>query len=38
MCDLHKVLSTAQSLQMLFLHVMQKARSGSLGCDAHAAA
>ena len=38
MCDLQMVLSTAQSLQMLFLQVMQKARSGSLGCVEQAAA
>jgi hypothetical protein len=31
MWDLHSKLSTAQSLQMVFLQVMQKARSGSLG-------
>ncbi len=35
MCDLQSVLSTAQSLQMLFLQVMQKARRGSSGCVGH---
>ena len=37
-CNLHRVVSTAQSLQMLFLHVMQKARKGSLGCVGQTAA
>ncbi len=36
-CDLHSVLSTAQSLQMLFLQVIQKARKDSLGCAGHTA-
>ena len=35
MCDLQSVLSTAQSLQILFLQVMQKARRGSSGCVGH---
>jgi hypothetical protein len=37
MCDLQNVLSTAQSLHMLFLQVMQKARRGSFECVGHIA-
>jgi hypothetical protein len=37
MCDLQTVLSTAQSLHMLFLQVMQKARRGSFECIGHMA-